>query len=39
MPPDGTGREIVVVPGADHGLKRGLQTIADAVVTWMSRLA
>jgi predicted alpha/beta-hydrolase family hydrolase len=39
MPPDGTGREIVVVPGADHGLKRGLQAIAEAVVTWMSRLA
>ncbi|HKC26568.1 MAG TPA: alpha/beta family hydrolase [Jatrophihabitans sp.] len=38
MPPPGAGREIVVIAGADHGLKRELPTIAATVVSWLSCL-
>lgn len=37
MPPDGPGREVVVVPGADHGLKREVATTAAAVVDFVVR--
>jgi uncharacterized protein len=36
MPPAGTGREIVVIPGADHGLKRATGTVAVAVVDFVT---
>jgi uncharacterized protein len=35
LPPAGPGREIVVIAGADHGLKRGLPGIAAAVVEFV----
>lgn len=38
MPPSAAGREIVVVPGADHSLKRGLAEIADAVTAFVTSL-
>jgi uncharacterized protein len=31
MPPPAAGREVVVIAGADHGLKKGKETIAAAV--------
>jgi hypothetical protein len=39
MPPAGEDRRIVVVPGADHGLKRELPQIARQAVEWISSLA
>ena len=36
MPPAGAGREIVVIPGADHGLKRATGTVAGAVVDFVT---
>lgn len=35
MPPPGVGREIVVIPGADHGLKRDVATVASVVVAFV----
>jgi uncharacterized protein len=37
MPPGGPGREVEVVEG-DHGLKRDLPRIGDAVAQWLRRL-
>jgi predicted alpha/beta-hydrolase family hydrolase len=31
LPPDATGRRVVVVPGADHALRRGETLVAGAV--------
>jgi predicted alpha/beta-hydrolase family hydrolase len=36
MPPPAAGREVVVIAGADHGLKRGRDTIADAVTAFVT---
>jgi predicted alpha/beta-hydrolase family hydrolase len=36
MPPAGAGREIVVIPGADHGLKRATGMVAAAVVDFVT---
>lgn len=35
MPPPGAGREIVVLAGADHSLRRGLDVLAEAVRTFV----
>jgi hypothetical protein len=32
MPPAGRGRQVVVIPGADHALKKGVAVIAESVV-------
>jgi predicted alpha/beta-hydrolase family hydrolase len=37
MPPRGKGRRIVVIEGADHGLKKGTAAIAKAVVAFSAR--
>lgn len=37
MPPTGTDREVVVVPGADHSLKRGAELIGEAVGAFVRR--
>ncbi|HEV7205139.1 MAG TPA: alpha/beta family hydrolase [Jatrophihabitans sp.] len=37
MPPAGAAREVVVVPGADHSLKRDPATVAATVVAWLLR--
>jgi uncharacterized protein len=39
MPPPGPGRTIVVVPGADHGMRKGLAAVREAVGTWLSTVA
>ncbi|WP_200800023.1 alpha/beta hydrolase family protein [Jatrophihabitans endophyticus] len=36
MPPAGADREVLVVPGADHSLARGLATTAAAVVAFVT---
>ncbi len=36
MPPPGTLREIVVISGADHALKRDVATIAESVVRFVT---
>ncbi|HEU5265427.1 MAG TPA: alpha/beta family hydrolase, partial [Jatrophihabitans sp.] len=36
MPPAGAGREIVVVPGADHALRRDTAAIAEVVVGFVT---
>jgi uncharacterized protein len=38
MPPAAPGRRVVVIEGADHGLKKGSATIADAVIDFISSL-
>jgi predicted alpha/beta-hydrolase family hydrolase len=38
MPPPSAGREVVVVPGADHGLKKGLDVVAGAVITFVTSI-
>jgi Predicted hydrolase of the alpha/beta-hydrolase fold len=38
MPPPGTGREIVVLAGADHALRRGLDVLAEAVRALVKRV-
>jgi hypothetical protein len=38
MPMNGPGREVLVVDG-DHGLKRDLARIGDAVASWLRSLA
>ena len=35
MPPPAPGREVVQIEGADHGLKRDLDTLAAAVGDWL----
>jgi len=37
VPPEGPGRDVVVVPGATHDLRKDLRTVATAVVTWLAR--
>jgi predicted alpha/beta-hydrolase family hydrolase len=37
MPPAGLGRELVVVPGADHSLKRDVDAVARAVLDFLTR--
>jgi len=37
VPPEGPGRDVVVVPGATHDLRKDLRTVAAAVVTWLAR--
>ena len=37
MPPDGPGREVVVVAG-DHGLKKDLDAVGAAVRDWLERI-
>lgn len=39
MPPAGAGRDIVVIAGADHSLKRGLPTVAEAVSRFVTSVA
>ena len=39
MPPAAVGRRVVVIEGADHGLKKGRATIAAAVVGFVSSLS
>jgi uncharacterized protein len=39
MPPPGPDREIVVIAGADHGLKRELNSIAAAVTRFVTSVA
>jgi predicted alpha/beta-hydrolase family hydrolase len=38
VPPPGPSREVVAVPG-DHGLKTDLHVVAEAVRTWLARVA
>ena len=38
MPPGALGRTIVVVEGADHGLRKGRALIAEAVVRFVASL-
>ena len=35
MPEQAPGREVVVIPGADHALKKGVATIAAAVLAFV----
>jgi len=39
MPPPGSDREVVVIEGADHSLKREVPRIAQAVVAFVERFA
>jgi uncharacterized protein len=39
MPPPGEGRQVVVIPGADHSLKRGTPAIATAVTSFLAEIA
>jgi hypothetical protein len=39
MPPPSPGRTIVVVPGADHALRRGTDSIARTVVEFVTSVA
>jgi hypothetical protein len=38
MPPPAPGREIVEIEGGDHGLKRDLDAVANAVGDWLERV-
>ena len=38
MPPAAAGRTVVVIEGADHGLKKGRATIVDSVLEFVARL-
>jgi predicted alpha/beta-hydrolase family hydrolase len=38
MPPEAPGRELLVIPGADHSLKRELPRVAEAVVEFVRRV-
>lgn len=38
VPPPGTQRSVVVVPG-DHGLKKDVTAVADAVTGWLAELS
>lgn len=35
MPPSGPGREVLVMPGADHGLTKDVAAVADAVMAFL----
>jgi len=35
VPPEAPGRDVVVVPGAVHDLRKDLRAVAGAVLTWM----
>jgi predicted alpha/beta-hydrolase family hydrolase len=37
MPPSGPSRTVVLVPG-DHGLKRDLSAVGEAVRLWLNQL-
>lgn len=39
MPPAGPDRRVVVIPGADHGLKQDTATVATAVIEFVTTLA
>ena len=39
MPPAGRDREVLVIPGADHSLKRELSTIGSAVTRFVTTVA
>lgn len=39
MPPPGERREVIVLPGADHSLKRGHAAAAAAAVAFVTRLS
>ena len=39
MPPPGPGRTVVVVPGADHGMRGAVAAIREAVAGWLPALA
>jgi predicted alpha/beta-hydrolase family hydrolase len=39
MPPPASGREVVVIAGADHGLKKGRETIEAAVSAFLATTA
>ncbi len=39
MPPDGAGRTVVRIPGADHGLRTGRAAITAAVVAFVTSTA
>jgi predicted alpha/beta-hydrolase family hydrolase len=36
MPPEGPGREVVVIPGAVHDLRKDLEAVAGAVTGWLA---
>jgi predicted alpha/beta-hydrolase family hydrolase len=38
IPPAQPGRTVLVVPGADHGLRRGLAGVREAFAGWLSEL-
>ena len=38
MPPPGSNRQVVVIPGADHSLKRDVTLTAQAVLDFVARL-
>ena len=38
MPPAAAGRTVVVIEGADHGLKKGRATIVESVLEFVARL-
>jgi uncharacterized protein len=37
VPPEAPGREVVVVPGAVHDLRRDLRLVASSAVDWLTR--
>jgi predicted alpha/beta-hydrolase family hydrolase len=39
MPPDGPDREVLVIAGADHSLKRELSTVSSAVAQFVTTVA
>jgi uncharacterized protein len=39
MPPEAAGRALVVVPGADHGMRKGVAAVREAVAGWLPGLA
>jgi predicted alpha/beta-hydrolase family hydrolase len=39
MPPPGADRQVVVIPGADHALRRDLPKVTSAVVDFVTTVA
>jgi predicted alpha/beta-hydrolase family hydrolase len=37
VPPEAPGREVVILPGAVHDLRKGIAAIAPAVAGWLTR--
>ncbi|WP_373317997.1 alpha/beta hydrolase family protein [Virgisporangium aliadipatigenens] len=37
LPPEAPGREVVVIPGAVHDLRKDLEAVAQAVTGWLAR--